>query len=236
MVIAGLQKLTMLDFPGKFACCVFLQGCNYRCPFCHNSDLLGGQASSPMEEEAFFAFLQDRMDKKILEGVCVSGGEPTLQRDLPDFLARIKSMGYAVKLDTNGSNPALLKKMVADGLIDYVAMDIKNSPDLYAATAGVEKIDLSAVEESIRFLTSGAVDHEFRTTVVEPLHTESSIQDMGAWLSNLTEGQKIGRFFIQPFADRDSVLYSGLKTPDKATLDAFCRIMTPYSLCVSIRG
>ncbi|MBP3371590.1 MAG: anaerobic ribonucleoside-triphosphate reductase activating protein [Clostridia bacterium] len=236
MLIAGLQKLTMLDYPGKFACCVFLQGCNYRCPFCHNSDLLGAQALTPIAEDEFFSFLQDRKQKNILEGVCVSGGEPTLQSDLPDFLRKIKDMGFCVKLDSNGTNPDMLKTLAKEGLIDYVAMDIKNSPERYALTAGLEKVDLEAIEESIRFLTSGVIDYEFRTTVVEPLHDAQSIEDMAGWLNTLMQGRKVTRFYIQPFADRDTVLFSGLSAPSKDTMDGFCRVLTPYTSYVSIRG
>ena len=150
MTISGLQKMTLLDFPGKVACTVFLHGCNYRCPFCHNSELLEGRPEPLMTVEEFLAFLKKRAG--LLDGVCVSGGEPTLSPDLRDLLVAIKELGYGVKLDTNGSRPAVLKALVAEGLVDYVAMDIKNAPSRYAQTCGVSKIDLAAIEESAAFL------------------------------------------------------------------------------------
>ena len=166
MTISGLQKMTLLDFPGKVACTVFLHGCNYRCPFCHNAELLEGRAEPLMTVEEFLSFLKKRVG--LLDGVCVSGGEPTLSPGLRDLLTAIKELGFAVKLDTNGSRPKVLKELVAAGLVDYVAMDIKNAPSRYAVTCGVSKVDLAAVEESAVFLMSGAVESEFRTTVVKP--------------------------------------------------------------------
>ena len=154
MTISGLQKMTLLDYPGKVACTVFLQGCNYRCPFCHNSELLEGKAEPLMTVEEFLVFLKKRVG--LLDGVCVSGGEPTLSPGLRDLLAAIKERGFAVKLDTNGSRPEVLKALVAEGLVDYVAMDIKNAPSRYAETCGVSRIDLAAIEESAAFLMSGA--------------------------------------------------------------------------------
>ena len=164
MNIAGLQKMTLLDYPGKVACTVFLQGCNFRCPFCHNSGLLGVPESTLMNMEQFLTFLQRR--KGLLDAVCVSGGEPTLSPDLRELLTAIKAMGFSVKLDTNGSRPEILEQLVQDGLVDYVAMDIKNCPQRYGETAGIPALNLQPLERSIRFLLSGAVDYEFRTTVV----------------------------------------------------------------------
>ena len=157
MLIKGLQKLTLLDFPDRMACTVFTFGCNFRCPFCHNASLvLSDRATEDtMPEEEFFDFLSRR--KGILEGVCVTGGEPTLQPDLPAFLARIKAMGYAVKLDTNGTLPRRLEAILATKLVDYVAMDVKNSPARYGQTVGAEKLDIAPLEESLRFLLAGTV-------------------------------------------------------------------------------
>lgn len=234
MTIAGLQKMTLLDFPGRVACTVFLQGCNYRCPFCHNSELLEGRGEPLMSKDEFLAFLQKRVG--LLDGVCISGGEPTLSPGLKELMGAIKAMGFAVKLDTNGSRPAILKELVAAGLVDYVAMDIKNSPSRYGATCGVSKIDLSAIGESAAFLMSGAVDAEFRTTVVEPLHDEASIREMGLWLQKCAGGKPVKKLFLQPFADRDTVVFSGLKAPDSAQMARFVELLEPFVLEVSVRG
>ena len=146
MNISGLQKMTLLDFPGKVACTVFLGGCNYRCPYCHNAELLDGKIEPLMSQEEFLAFLSKR--KGLLDGVCISGGEPTLSAGLKELMAEIKAMGYAIKLDTNGSRPAVLKELAEANLLDYVAMDIKNCPDRYAGTCGLKQMDLASVEES----------------------------------------------------------------------------------------
>lgn len=234
MNISGLQKMTLLDFPGKVACTVFLHGCNYRCPFCHNAELLEGQIEPVMSREEFLAFLSKR--RGLLDGVCISGGEPTLTPGLKELLQKIKAMGFATKLDTNGSRPKVLKELVAAGLVDYVAMDIKNSPSQYAATCGVAKVDLDAIEESIAFLLSGAVDSEFRTTVVLPLHNDASIEEMGRWLHNLAGKKPAKKLFLQPFVDRDTVLFSGLQTPDSTQMARFAELLRPFVLEISVRG
>ena len=233
MHIVGLQKMTLLDFPGKVACTVFLGGCNFRCPFCHNSQLLGADAQPYMTRSELLAFLQKR--KGILDGVCITGGEPTLQKDLGDLLRQIKSLGYPVKLDTNGYRPDMLKALVAAGLVDYVAMDVKNSPDRYSLTTDIDA-DLSRIEESIRFLLSDAVDYELRTTVAEPLHDRSSIEAMANWVAELGSGKKALRFFLQPFVDRDTVLFSGLQTPDSTQMARFAELLRPFVLEVFVRG
>lgn len=233
-MISGLQKMTLLDFPGKVACTVFLHGCNYRCPFCHNSELLTGRPEPLMTEEEFFQFLSTR--KGLLDGVCVSGGEPTLTPTLPEFLKKIKELGFLVKLDTNGSRPAVLKKLVAEGLVDYVAMDVKNSPSLYPQTVGVELKDLSAIEESLRFLMEGKVDFELRTTLVEPLHTWESIEQMGQWLANLVPGKKPEKLFLQSFVDRDTVLFSGLTAPGEDRVMQYADTLSQYIGKVTVRN
>ena len=233
MKIVGLQKLTLLDFPGKVACTVFLGGCNFRCPFCHNSDLLDGTAEALMDDTAFLEFLKKRTG--LLDAVCVSGGEPTLQSALPRFLKSIKDLGFLVKLDTNGYRPEVLKKMVDEGLVDYVAMDIKNGPDAYGETVGLSKMELSRIEESIRFLTGGHVDYEFRTTVVKELHNESSITQMGKWLQNVA-GSPVKRLFLQGFVDRDTVKFAGLSAPEDAKMQQFQSILAPFVEMVKIRG
>lgn len=234
MKIAGLQKMTLLDFPGKVACTVFLPGCNFRCPFCHNAELLEGEIPAVMDDRELLAFLNKR--RGILEGVCISGGEPTLHPGLGDLLRAIKGMGYPVKLDTNGYRPDVLKQLAADGLLDYVAMDIKNSPSRYAATAGMDQLDLSAVEESIRFLMTSDLEYEFRTTVAAQLHDENSFIEMGKWLLELGAGKKVRAHFLQPFADRDTVVYSGLSAPSPEKLDHYMLCMKSFAEMTEIRG
>lgn len=233
-MISGLQKMTLLDFPGKVACTVFLQGCNYRCPFCHNSDLLPGKGEAFMSEEAFIAFLERRQG--LLDGVCVSGGEPTLYPGLQQLLKAIKSLGYAVKLDTNGSRPEILREVVRKGLVDYVAMDVKNSPARYAETVGLSRFDLGPTEESLRFLIGENVDYELRTTVVKPLHDAASIQDMGAWLGALVPGKQPKRLFLQKFVDRESVLFAGLSAALPDEMQQLSQLLAPFCVHVSARG
>ena len=233
-MICGLQKMTLLDYPGKIACTVFLGGCNFRCPFCHNSELFMGKPEKLMEDEEFFKFLKSR--KGLLDGVCVSGGEPTLYKNLPEFSAKIKEQGFLVKLDTNGSRPALVKELVEKNLVDYIAMDVKNSPDRYAQTAGLEKLDLAPIEESLRLLIGGNIDYELRTTLVVQLHDEASIQDMGAWIGHLVPGKKPAKLFLQSFTDRDTVLFAGLSAPETETTQRFAKILEPFAECVTIRN
>ena len=233
-MICGLQKMTLLDFPGKIACTVFLGGCNFRCPFCHNSELFMGKPEKLMEDEEFFKFLKSR--KGLLDGVCVSGGEPTLYKNLPEFLAKIKELGFLVKLDTNGSRPALVKELAEKNLVDYIAMDVKNSPAMYAQTVGLESMDLAPIEESLRFLIGGTVPYELRTTLVSQLHTEESIQDMGAWLGGLVTGMKPKQLFLQSFVDRDTVLFAGLSAPETDTTAKFAKILEPFCQRVTVRN
>ena len=234
MKIAGLQKMTLLDYPGKVACTVFLPGCNFRCPFCHNYELLGSDAPTLMDDRELLSFLQKR--KGLLDGVCISGGEPTLQPALPELLKEIKAMGFSVKLDTNGYRPQVLRQVVEAGLVDYVAMDIKNSPSAYSATTGLTNLSIAPIEESIRFLASGAVDHEFRTTVVQPLHTEDSLREMAQWIQHIVPDHKIGKLYLQPFTDRDTVPFSNLSAPNEAFLQRFVQILQPCASQVAIRG
>ena len=233
MVIAGLQKMTLLDYPGKVACTVFLQGCNFRCPFCHNSGLLGKEVYEEIPEETLLAFLKKRVG--LLDAVCVTGGEPTLQKDLPQLLEKIKALGYLVKLDSNGGKPRVLKELVEAGLVDYIAMDLKNCPSRYGQTAGVPNMDLGNIEESIRFLMEGKVDYEFRTTVADELHDPHGFKEIGQWLEALS-GKKAERFFIQPYVDRDSVLMGGLHSPTAEKLTAMADAVKPFVKAVSIRA
>ena len=228
MKIHGLQKMTLLDFPGHVACTVFLGGCDWRCPYCHNYELATGQVPPVMEEEELFAFLAKR--KGLLDGVAITGGEPCLRRDLPDFIAKIRELGFPVKLDTNGTHPEVLKEILDQHLVEYVAMDIKNSPDRYGETAGVPAPALDAVRESVRFLLEGGVDYEFRTTVVRELFDDNSFLGIGPWI----RGAK--RYFLQPFEDRDTVPVSGLHAPAREDLERWQRIMVPFCPETQIRG
>lgn len=234
MKISGLQKMTLLDYPGKVACTVFLQGCNFRCPFCHNSDLLGGVAPDEIPVETLMAFLKKRVG--LLDAVCITGGEPTLQNDLDALLEQIKSLGYLVKLDTNGTRPAMVKDLVARGLVDYIAMDIKNGPEKYATTAGVSKLDMAAIEETMQFLLQGSVSYEFRTTVVAQLHAAQDMESIGLWLQKLSPDRKPQALYLQSYTDRDSVLMAGLSAHSKETMQEFKDILAPYADKVELRG
>ena len=233
-MIAGLQKMTLLDFPGKVACTLFLQGCNWRCPFCHNSGLLSCPAEASMETEAFLRFLQSR--KGLLDGVCISGGEPTLQKDLPALMESIRQMGYAIKLDTNGSRPEVLRNLAEKKLVDYVAMDIKNSPSMYAQTCGIPYMDMGPIEESIQYLVPSSLPHEFRTTLVHPLHSDNSVLEMGKWLASLVPGKKPEKLFLQRFQDRDTVLFAGFAAPTEDDILRWKAMLAPYVQDVVIRG
>ena len=233
-MITGLQKMTLLDYPGKVACTVFLQGCNFRCPFCHNSDLLGKEGPQMIARETLMAFLKKRVG--LLDGVCVTGGEPTLQPDLEGLLAEIKALGFLVKLDTNGSRPQVLEMLVEKGLVDYVAMDIKNSPERYGETAGVPNMTLDRLEQSMQFLLTGSVAYEFRTTVADELHDEQGMEQIGKWLNRLAPDRKAKNFFLQPYVDRESVLVSGLHTPAKEKLHKMAASLAPFVQQVSIRA
>ena len=228
MEIQGLQKLTLLDWPGKVACTVFLGGCNFRCPFCHNGDLVAGTPPAGMAEEELFCFLQKRQG--LLDGVCVTGGEPLLRPDLGDLLRRIKSLGFPVKLDTNGSHPEALRRLWEDGLVDYVAMDIKNCPARYAETTGIPGLDLAPIRESVIWLLTGKVDYEFRTTVVRELHDEDSFRAIGPWLKGAR------RYFLQGFVDRDTVLSPGLHPCSREEMEGFAALVRPHIPQVELRG
>ena len=228
MIIKGLQKLTLLDFPERLAATVFLGGCNMRCPFCHNASLVVRDGGENITEDAFLEFLRSRQGK--LSGVCITGGEPTLQRDLPDFIRRVRALGYAVKLDTNGTFPDLLQSLVEDGLVDFVAMDIKNSPARYAETCGLDAMDLTPIRRSAEFLLSGAVDYEFRTTVTAQLHDEEAFADIAAWL----HGAK--QFAIQNFRDSGDILSPGLSPCSPEQLRRFEELLRPHAETVLLRG
>ena len=228
MRIHGLQKMTLLDFPGRVACTVFLGGCDFRCPFCHNYELACGTAPAVMDDGELLAFLSKRQG--LLDGVAITGGEPCLHAGLPDLLARIRELGFATKLDTNGYHPDMLGRILDAGLVDYVAMDIKNSPEKYAATCGVERIDMAPINESIRILTETAPDYEFRTTVVAELHEASDFHAMGEMIAGAR------RYFLQSFTDRDTVPFEGFSAPSPDEIRAYADIARAYVPDTQVRG
>lgn len=228
MEIQGLQKMTLLDYPGKVACTVFLGGCDFRCPFCHNGELVLSPAPAEMTQEELLAFLKKR--RGLLDGVCVTGGEPLLRADLQQLLKAIKDLGYPVKLDTNGSHPRALVDLVERRLVDYVAMDVKNSPARYPETVGVPGLDVGPIRESVGFLLEGVVDYEFRTTVVREFHDQDSFRAIGPWL----EGAK--RYFLQSFVERDTVIQEGLHPWDRETLQTFADLVRLWVPTVALRG
>lgn len=230
MLISGLQKLTLLDYPGTVACTVFTGGCNFRCPFCHNAPLvLPEQLDRNNQEEKVLDFLKKRQG--VLEGVAITGGEPLLHADMPEFLAKIRALGFKIKLDTNGSFPGRLIEVVNAGLVDRVAMDIKNPPELYAATVGLDRLDIQAIERSKNFLLEGRVDYEFRTTVVKGLHTVESIAAAAKWIEGATE------YYLQQFKDSGQLLDgSGLAAFNEEEMKMLADAARAYVPAVQLRG
>ena len=229
MHIHGLQKLSMVDFPDKIAATVFTGGCNLRCPFCHNALLVTRLAESPrIDTEEILRFLRSR--KGLLDAVVLTGGEPLLQADAADFLAQVKDMGFAVKLDTNGCYPQALERILESGSVDYVAMDIKNSKEKYAVTVGLPEFDLSAVEASIQLLMTGNTDCEFRTTVCRELHTAEDIESIGRWI----RGAK--RYFLQNFEDSGNLIGNNFHGFSEAEIRVLARRASPYVEYIGVRG
>lgn len=230
MDINGIQKLTLLDYPGKVACTVFLAGCDLKCPFCHNSELWSVNAPAVMDDKELLAFLEKR--RGMLEGVAFTGGEPLLRPELPEVMTKIKELGFAVKLDTNGTHPDKLRALIGEGLVDRVAMDIKNDPERYALTCGreAEGFPMDAIRKSIEILMNGGIEYEFRTTAVKPLHDADSFRGIGEMIRGAEE------YYIQPFADRDTVLFSGFETPAKEELESWLGIVKPFVKRARIRG
>ena len=229
MRIDGLQKMTLLDFPGKVACTVFTGGCNFRCPFCHNALLVTELPENPdYTVDEILAFLKKRSG--LLDGVAITGGEPLINPDIGDFIRSIRRLGYSVKLDTNGSYPDRLKSLVAEGLIDYVAMDIKNCREKYAETVGLKSLELSRIEENVDFLKSGAVDYEFRTTVVKEFHTVEDIRSAAEWI----KGAK--RYFLQNFVDSGNLIDSSMSGVDKSVMLEMKRAAADFVPKTEIRG
>lgn len=226
--IQGLQKLTLLDVPGKVACTIFTGGCNFRCPFCQNSDLLVCNTAGAYPAEEVLAFLKGRT--KLLDAVCISGGEPLLQPNLPEFLQRIKEMGYYIKLDTNGSFPDRLQQVVEEHLVDYVAMDLKNCRERYSETIGMPPLYQDSIEKSIDYLLSGVIDYEFRTTVVKELHTAQDILEAAQRI----RGAK--KYFLQGFVDSGQVLKPGLSAYSAEELEAIRREILHLVPNAALRG
>ena len=226
--IHGFQKTTLLDYPGHVAATVFTGNCNFRCPFCHNMSLVLSPESEPTYDiEEIYKFLKKRQG--ILDGVAITGGEPTLHPGLKEFIAGIKEMDYAVKLDTNGYRPEILKDLVNSGLVDYVAMDIKSSRENYSLVAAVD-IDISKINESVEFLIGSGVDFEFRTTVVRELHDREDFERIAEWIKGAP------RYFLQCFKDSDMVMNKGFSAYTKEELESFAEIVRKNVPVVEVRG
>lgn len=221
MNISGLQKMTLLDFPGRVACTVFLGGCDFRCQFCHNYELVENP-TFVMSEGDFFDFLKKR--RGLLDGVAVTGGEPCIYKELPEFLRKIRDLGFLVKLDTNGNHPKLIESVLQRQLVDYVAMDIKNSPGKYAQTIHLTNFDMSKVQESVKLIMTSAPEYEFRTTVIDELHNVDDFEKIGQWIAGCSQ------YYLQPFVDRDTVPCHEFHAPSmrkirlcKETVEAFVK-------------
>lgn len=230
MTFSGLQKLTLLDYPGRVACTLFTGGCDLRCPFCHNASLvLPERERDVFPEEEVLAFLKKRQG--LLDGVAVTGGEPLLHPELLDFLPRIRELGYKVKLDTNGTFPGRLRQAVEAGAVDRVAMDIKSAPEKYPAAVGIPGLDLGPIRESAAYLLSGVTDYEFRTTAVKGLHTAEDFSAIGAWIAGAKE------YYIQQFKDSgDLIAGAGLGAFSEEEMRALADAARPFVPTVRLRG
>lgn len=229
MKICGLNKTTLLDYPGKVAATVFIGGCNFRCPFCHNGFLVLYPSAQPeISQEELLKFLKKRQG--ILDGVCITGGEPTLYPELEDLLRKIRSLGYAIKLDTNGSRPHVIRSLTDKGLLDKIAMDIKAAPGNYPTLTGLRYPDMDSIQESVDFLIRGTIDYEFRTTVVRELHTEKDFREIGKWI----KGAKA--YFLQAYKDSAEVLQPGFSSYTFEELNEFKKILMETIPSAEIRG
>lgn len=218
MTIKGLQKTTLLDFPGKLACTVFTAGCNFRCPFCHNASLVvRANEVDEIPMGSFLSYISKRKD--LLDGVCITGGEPLINRDIEDLIRKIREYGLLVKLDTNGAFPDRLEALLDAGLVDYVAMDIKNTKEKYALTVGLEELDVAAIERSIDIIMKKAPDYEFRTTVVRELHTLDDLLGITEWISSAK------KYYLQKYVDSGDILIEGFSAySDSEMLDMYTKI------------
>lgn len=229
MKIAGLQKLTLLDYPKHIACTIFTNGCNFCCPFCQNAPLVLHPHEQPqITELELFDFLKKR--RGVLEGVCITGGEPTLQTDLISFIDQIKELGFLVKLDTNGYKPSILKELIDTKKIDYVAMDIKNSKEKYGQTIGLDSFHLNNIEKSVEILLVSDIPYEFRTTVVKEYHTPDDFLSIGKWL----QGAK--NYYLQAFKDSGDLIKGGLHPLSKEEMLHIKDLLTSYIPQTSLRG
>lgn len=228
MNIQGLQKLTLLDFPEHVACTVFTGGGQLNCPFCHNSELISGPFGEGIDRESVLSFLKKRQG--ILEGVAITGGEPMIQEDLEAFIRDVRALGYQVKLDTNGGEPKKLRHFIEEGIVDYVAMDIKNVPEKYGVTCGINNLDVSPYIQSMELLLEGRVDYEFRTTIVREFHTNEDIINIAKWL----KGAK--RYYLQSFVDREQVRNHSLSAYTEDELSVILKEAKVFLPCTEIRG
>ncbi len=226
MHIGGYQKTTLLDFPGRIACIVFTYGCNFRCPWCHNASLVT-EKNCGTEEDEIFAFLKKR--RGVLDGVVITGGEPLLQPDILEFILKIKNMGYAVKLDTNGTFPDKLREIIDAGAVDYVAMDIKNSKEKYASTVGLERVDIECIERSVNIIKENRVPYEFRTTVTRECHTPEDIVKIGEWIAGAD------KYFLQTFTDSGNLIGEGHCAYSKEETEAMAESIRALLPSVKIR-
>ena len=227
MKFSGMTTLTLLDYPGHTAITLFTYGCNFCCPFCHNASLVTKQNNQAITSDEVINFLNKR--KNVIEGVCITGGEPTLHKDLRSFIELIKSMGFLVKLDTNGSNPALLEELLKANLLDYVAMDIKNCPEKYEATCG-KTINFDDVKKSIDLIRRLAPNYEFRTTVVKQLHSQKEIDEIGKFMRNESN------FYLQNFEDSGDLIQNGYSCVSPEVMKSYIKTLKEYGINAKIRG
>lgn len=226
MKISGFQKLSLVDFDGHISATIFVSGCNFACPFCHNSGLVQGSEPA-LNELEILEYLKKRFG--LLDSVCISGGEPTLYPDLPKFIEKLKDMGYIIKLDSNGTNPEMLKYLVENKLINYIAMDIKNSFEKYSSTIGKE-FDTDVLRDSIEYIMNSGIDYEFRTTLVQELHSKEDIED----ISKMIKGAK--RYFLQKFEDSGHCIKQGLSAVPKVVASEYVEILKKNIPNTCLRG
>ncbi len=229
MLILGLQKTTLLDYPGKIASTIFTGGCNFRCPYCHNRDLVFPPKDVfSYSNEEIFEHLKSK--RKVLDGVCITGGEPTLHKDLPEFIKQIKDLGLLVKLDSNGTNPKMISSLIDDGLIDFVAMDIKHSKEKYNSIACMPNYDIAPIEASVELLKEDKIDYEFRTTIMKECHSAEDMLSIGKWL----EGAKA--YYLQSYKESEQVINPIFSPHSVETLKSFVEILKPYVFNTQLRG